>query len=69
MNTETYQQIPPDVRAAFGPDDVTIDESIPTGQVVVFGAGGGKSMPVNAFVRARRANHKRERRNRRRGRR
>lgn len=67
MNTATYQQLPPDVRTAFGPDDVTIDESIPTGHVVVFGEGGAQQMPVAAFVRERRRARKAERQNRKRG--
>lgn len=64
MNTATYESIPQDVRDAFGPDDVTIDEGIPTGTIRVY-----RDMPVSAFVKSRRAKRKRERQNRRDGRR
>jgi hypothetical protein len=63
----TYQALPADVRDELG-DGVTLDASIPTGTVRVFGEGGPRDLPVDAFVRARRKARKAERRNRRRGR-
>lgn len=68
MNTETYTALPRDVLIDLGPDRVTIDEGIPTGQVDVYGAAGARRMPVNAFVRARRKVRKAERQNRKSGR-
>jgi hypothetical protein len=69
MTPGTYRALPSDVRDGLG-DSVTLDESIPDGQVRVYGEGGSpRDVPVNAFVRARRAVHKRERQNRKAGRR
>lgn len=68
MNSPTYESLPSDVREGLG-NTVAIDESIPTGQVVVYGEDGAEHMPVAAFVRARRRARKAERQNRKRGRR
>ncbi len=67
MNSETYNTLPEAFLAKLAPNEITIDESIPTGQVEL--RPSGERMPVDEFMAKRRADHKRERQNRRAGRR
>lgn len=69
MDSRTYEELPRDVLARLPREAVTIDPSIPRGQVDIHSQGGVTRMPVNAFIRARRKLRKAERRNRKAGRR
>ena len=68
MNPETYDQLPADVKADVA-GTVLLTAAIPPGMVDEHGPGGTVRMPVNEFVNRRRAARKRERQNRKRGKR
>lgn len=66
MNGPTLAALPVDVRA--GLSDVILDESIPNGMVEVRGPRAAYRVTSDHFVAQRRALRKRERQNRKRGR-
>lgn len=67
MHPNTYERLPRDVKTDL--DNVLLSRAVRRGEVHVKSQGGVTSMPVNAFIRARRKVRKAERRNRKAGRR
>lgn len=68
MNTDTYNQLPADIKQSIG-DGLVMDESLPTGVVQVVDLGGKRDVTVAQFVKRLRSRRKQQRQNKKAGRR